>query len=78
MAGYYDMDWHYNAYYEKETRTEELFEGFMNKWVYGTKDRNDYLKLLGEERLEAFRPESFESDPVSYGKLTRHIGAPYA
>lgn len=78
MAGYYDMDWPYNAYYEKETRTEELFQSFLKKWVYGPRDRKDYLKLLGEERLEGLRPERFESDPVSYGKLTGHFGVPYA
>jgi len=78
MAGYYDMDWSYNAYYEKETRTEELFEDFMTKWVYGTRDRKDYLNLVGEERLKALRPERFTSDPVSYGRLTSHLGVPYA
>lgn len=78
MAGYYDMDWPYNAHYEKETRTQELFENFMKKWVYGTRDRKDYLNLIGEERLKALRPERFLSDPVSYGRLTRHYGAPYA
>ncbi len=74
MAGYYDMDWPYNAYYEQETRTEESFRAFMAKWVYGTRDRKDYLKLLGEERLKALRPERFDSDPVPYGRLTRHFG----
>jgi len=77
MAGYYDMDWPYHAYYEKETRTEALFQDFMKKWVYGTKDRRDYLNLLGEERLKALRPERFASDPVSYGELTRHVWTPY-
>jgi len=78
VAGYYDMDWPYHAYYEKETRTEGQFQEFMKKWVYGTRDRKDYLRLLGEERLEALRPEKFESDPVSYGRLTSHLGVPYA
>lgn len=78
MAGYYDMDWPYNAYYERETRTEELFREFMKKWVYGIRDRKDYLELLGQDRLEALRPERFESDPVSYGRLTTHFGVPHA
>jgi len=78
MAGYYDMDWPYHAYYERETRTEGLFQDFMKKWVYTTRDRKEYLRLLGQERLEALRPENFESDPVSYGKLTSHFGVPYA
>ncbi len=77
MAGYYDMDWPYNAYYEQETCTEELFGDFMNKWVYDTRDRKDYLELLGADRMEALRPERSEADPVSYGKLTTHFGVPY-
>jgi len=78
MAGYYDMDWPYNAYYEKETRTEELFREFFKKWFYGIRDLKDYLELLGQDRLEALRPERFESDPVSYGRLTTHFGVPHA
>jgi glutaconate CoA-transferase subunit A len=73
MAGYYDMDWPYFAYYERETHTEELFQGFMEKWVYGVQDRKEYLRLLGAKRLESLRPETFSSEPVSYGRFTRHF-----
>jgi glutaconate CoA-transferase subunit A len=78
MAGCYDMDWPYNAYYEKETRTEGQFQNFLEKWVYGIRDRKAYLKLLGQDRLDALIPERFDSDPVSYGKLTSHFGVPHA
>jgi glutaconate CoA-transferase subunit A len=73
MAGYYDMDWPYFAYYERETHTEELFQGFLKKWVYGVQDRKEYLRLLGAKRLESLRPETFSSEPVSYGRFTRHF-----
>jgi glutaconate CoA-transferase subunit A len=73
MAGYYDMDWLYYAYYERETQAEESFQGFMKKWVYGVKDRKEYLRLLGAKRLENLRPEAFTSEPVSYGKLSHHF-----
>ena len=78
MAGYYDMDWPYNAYYEKETRTEAMFEDYMKKWVYDMRDRKEYVNRVGEERLKALRPKPFASDPVSYGNLTRHFMTPYA
>lgn len=73
VAGHYDMDWPYYAFYERETRTEEMFQSFLNKWVYGVKNRREYLTLLGSKRLEELRPEAFTSEPVSYGKLTRHF-----
>ncbi|MBC8247370.1 MAG: CoA transferase subunit A [Deltaproteobacteria bacterium] len=73
MAGYYDMDWPYYAYYERETRTEESFRKFLKKWVYGVKDRREYLGLFENKRLENLRPEHFASDPVSYGRFARHF-----
>jgi glutaconate CoA-transferase subunit A len=77
LAGCYDMDWTYFAYYEQQTQTEEKFQAFMKKWVFDTKDRKAYLGLLGEERLKGLRPEPSFSDPISYGRLTRHFEAPH-
>ena len=73
LAGYYDMDWPYYAYYERETQTVEQFDEFLKRWVYGVKDRKEYLRLLGDKRLGGLRPETRMSDPVSYGELTRHF-----
>ena len=73
VAGYYDMDWPYYAYYERETRSEESFQDFLKKWVHGVQDRREYLTLLDTQRLENLRPEPIQPDPVSYGKLTRHF-----
>ena len=73
LAGCYDMDWVYFAHYERETRTEESFQDFMKKWVYGVRDRQEYLRLLESERLERLRLEPFTSEPVSYGSLTHHF-----
>ena len=73
VAGCYDFDWKYFAFYERETKTEESFRKFMQKWVYGVRSRREYLGLIGEKRLENLRPGSFRSDPVSYGRLDRHL-----
>lgn len=68
MTGYYDMDWLYFGAYEQESRTEESFADYLKKWVYGVSNRQDYLKLLGPEGLDRFRPEAFNSGPVPYGR----------
>jgi len=72
VAGYYDMDWEYFVHYERETRTQESFHNFMNKWVYGVSNRREYLDLIGPKKMEELQPEPFISDPISYGKLGYH------
>ncbi len=73
VAGYYDMDWPYYAFYERETRTVEQFQAFLKKWIYNVRDRKEYLRLLGTERIKGLRPEPFNSGPVPYGRLPRHF-----
>lgn len=73
MPGLYDLDWLYFAHYERQTRTEEQFQEFMKRWVYGVGSRSEYLLLLGTDRLDSLRPEPFSSDPVPYGRLPRHF-----
>ena len=78
VAGCYDLDWLYFAYYERQTRRLEGFEAFMNKWVYGVSNRDEYIRLLGNDRLEALRPEPFSSYPVPYGRHPEHFEVKHA
>ena len=78
VTGFYDLDWPYFAYYERQTQTVEGFEAFMNKWVYGVSGRDEYIRLLGDERLESLRPEPFSSDPVPYGRHPQHFEVKHA
>jgi glutaconate CoA-transferase, subunit A len=73
VAGYYDMDWTYYAFYERETRTAEQFHAFMEKWIHGVSDRKEYSGLLGANRIDGLRPEPFSSGPVPYGRFPRHF-----
>ncbi|MBU2550865.1 MAG: CoA transferase subunit A [Proteobacteria bacterium] len=73
MTGHYDMDWLYFAHYERKTRNVEDFKAFLDEWVYGVRDRNEYLGLLDANRLEKLRLEPTNPEPVSYGRLTRHF-----
>ncbi|MBW2285157.1 MAG: CoA transferase subunit A, partial [Deltaproteobacteria bacterium] len=78
VAGCYDLDWPYFAYYERQTQTVEGFETFMNKWVYGVADRDEYIRLLGDDRLETLRPKPFSSDSVNYGRHLQHFEVQHA
>jgi len=75
MAGYYDMDWRYYGYYGRESRSVESFDRYLEKWVRCPSGRQEYVDMLGEERINSLVPETYESDPVSYGRLTGHFEA---
>ena len=37
--------------YNVESKTEENFNAFLDEWVYGVKDHEEYLNKLGATRL---------------------------
>lgn len=60
-----DDDFYFD--YHKESRTREGFERWLEKWVLGVKDHNEYLSRLGEERVRKLQPEGrLFSPPVSF------------
>lgn len=68
VTGYYDLDWPYFLYYDEATRTAEGFNAYLEKWVYGVKDRREYLDLVGEARLQKLRAGVQPSGQVNYGQ----------
>ncbi len=65
--GYYDRD---NAFYlawDKISETKEGVQAYLDEWVYGVKDREEYVQKLGAETLERLKVQSRRSDPVDYG-----------
>jgi len=67
IQGYYDRDWKYFSFYDKISRSLDGFEEYLEEWIYGVKDRKDYLKKIGEERLSALKVNCRDSSFVSYG-----------
>ena len=65
--GYYDRDNDYYIQYDKWSKTQEDFQAFMDEWIYGVKDRREYLHKMGVEILLKLRAKSFMSFPVDYG-----------
>jgi glutaconate CoA-transferase subunit A len=65
--GYYDRDNDYYIDYERQTRSLEDFEGFLKEWIFGVRDRREYVSKLGRKRLKTLKPGRYMSLPVDYG-----------
>jgi len=65
--GYYDRD---NAFYiqwDEISKTEESLKAYLDEWVFGVKNREEYWKKLGPEVHERLKVQSNPSIPVEFG-----------
>jgi glutaconate CoA-transferase subunit A len=66
--GYYDRD---NAFYlewDKISQDRQAIENWLDEWVFGVKDRQEYWQKLGLETHARLQVEAQMSIPVNYGK----------
>jgi glutaconate CoA-transferase subunit A len=64
--GFYDRDNDFYVRWREISQNEALFNKYLEEWVYGLRDRGEYVRRMGAEidRLKA-RPHCCE--PVNYG-----------
>jgi glutaconate CoA-transferase, subunit A len=64
--GFYDRDNDFYVRWREISQNEALFNKYLEEWVYGLRDRSEYLRRMGADldRLKA-RPQFCE--PVNYG-----------
>lgn len=67
MQGYYYIDLEYRFNYAKETKTIKDWERWLEKWVTGIDDREEYLKILGDEKISTLRAKNIIQGAVNYG-----------
>jgi glutaconate CoA-transferase subunit A len=68
IQGYYNRDHEKFISYHNESKEREGYLKWLEKWVTGVKDRKDYLKLLGEEKMRSLLVKHHrKSKPVDYG-----------
>ncbi len=67
VQGYYDRDNDFYLKWDGISRDERQTRAWLDEWVYGVKDRAEYLKKLGPETLERLKPGSAPASPVEYG-----------
>jgi acyl CoA:acetate/3-ketoacid CoA transferase alpha subunit len=55
MGGMYERDEEHIKEYVEGSKDVAYVEGYLDKWVYGVKDHDEYLDLVGRDRLASFR-----------------------
>jgi glutaconate CoA-transferase subunit A len=66
--GYYDRD---NAFYlewDKISQSKEAVQSYLDEWVFGVKDRDEYWEKLGEDVHARLKVGSRPSAVVDYGR----------
>jgi len=68
--GFYDVDFMFGNLYKKASESADGFKAFLDEWVFGTKDRPDYVKrYIDRFGYAAFKKLEADYDygfPVSY------------
>jgi len=68
MQGYYNRDHEKYISYHHESREREGYMKWLEKWVFGVKDRKEYLTLVGEEKMRGLLVKRHrKSLPIDYG-----------
>lgn len=67
VQGYYDRDNQQYREWDGISRDHDATMAWLERWVYGVKDRQAYLKLLPSGTLQRLKPGSRLSLPVEYG-----------
>ncbi len=66
--GYYDRDNEFYLEWDKVSADPALTQQYLDEWVYGVKDREEYWAKLGAEKHEKLKVAALMSEPVNYGK----------
>lgn len=55
---YYDYDMAFMQQMQAASRTEETMQQWLDEWVFGPKDWNDYINKLGASKLAALKADA--------------------
>ncbi len=66
--GYYDRDNEFYLAWDKVSESAETTRQYLEEWVYGVKDRNEYWAKLGTETHKRLGVPALMSQPINYGK----------
>lgn len=73
ISGYYWVDMPFRQEMANASRTREGIVAWMDEWIYGTEDYDEFLKKLGPERLNMLR--ELEHDNYRIPRLVTKEGA---
>ncbi len=66
--GYYDRDNEFYLQWDKISESSEQIKGWLDEWVFGLRDREQYWGKLGEETHQRLAVRQRTSDPINYGE----------
>ncbi len=66
--GYYDRDNEFYLAWDKVSESHEVTKDYLDKWVYGVKDRAEYWEKLGAETHKRLEVKPRYSEKVNYGQ----------
>jgi glutaconate CoA-transferase subunit A len=66
--GYYDRDNEFYLAWDKVSESAEATKQYLDEWVYGVKDRDEYWQKLGAETQQRLAVPRLMSEPINYGK----------
>jgi glutaconate CoA-transferase subunit A len=66
--GYYDRDNEFYLAWDKVSESPEATKQYLDEWVYGVKDRNEYWERLGANTQKRLEVQQLMSQPINYGK----------
>ena len=66
--GYYDRDNDFYLRWDELSDSAPAVDSWLDEWVYGVKDRDEYWKKLGEKTQARLRVRPRMSSPVNYGE----------
>ena len=66
--GYYDRDNEFYLAWDKISENAEATKQYLEEWVYGVKDRNEYWAKLGAETQKRLEVMQHMSQPINYGR----------
>ncbi len=65
--GYYDRDNEFYLRWDKVSDSPEQVKSWLDEWVYGVKDREEYWQKLGEEAHQRLAIKPQYSERINYG-----------
>ena len=66
--GYYDRDNEFYMQWDKVSESPEATQKYLEEWVYGVKDRDEYWEKLGQETHQRLQVKAMMSEPINYGE----------
>jgi glutaconate CoA-transferase, subunit A len=65
--GYYDRDNEFYLEWDKISSDPALTQAYLDEWVFGLKDREEYWQKLGAEKQQKLAVKPLMSEAVNYG-----------